>query len=217
MKKVGIIDYNLGNLFSVCQACKEVGIQIVMCKKAGDLKSLDAFILPGVGSFREAMKNMRNSGMDTALISEVKKGKPLFGICLGLQLLFEVSEEFGETAGLGILKGTVKKFPERTLEGNKIRIPNIGWNSVNFNNSGIPIERTPLSEISEKDYLYFVHSFYVEAGYEEYVLSRTKYESVDYVSSVLFENIFATQFHPEKSAEKGLSIYKNWAILNKLI
>lgn len=217
MKKVGIIDYNLGNLFSVCQACKEVGIQIVMCKEAGDLKSLDAFILPGVGSFREAMKNMRNSGMDTALVTEVKKGKPLFGICLGLQLLFEVSEEFGETAGLGILKGTVKKFPERTLEGDKIRIPNIGWNSVNFCNSSMPLERTPLSEISEKDYLYFVHSFYVEAGHEECVLSRTKYESLDYVSSVLFRNIFATQFHPEKSAEKGLSIYRNWAILNKLI
>lgn len=217
MKKVGIIDYNLGNLFSVCQACKKVGIQIVMCKEASDLKSLDAFILPGVGSFKEAMKNMQNSGMDTALVSEVKKGKPLFGICLGLQLLFEASEEFGETIGLGLLKGRVKKFPDRTSEGNKIRIPNIGWNSVTFCSSDIPLERTPLSGISEDDYLYFVHSFYVETGHEECVLSRTEYESVDYVSSVLFGNIFATQFHPEKSAEKGLSIYKNWAILNKLI
>jgi imidazole glycerol-phosphate synthase subunit HisH len=217
MKKVGIIDYNLGNLFSVCQACKEVGIHIVMCKEAHDLDSLDAFILPGVGSFKEAMNNMRKSGMDKALVEEVKKGKPLFGICLGLQLLFDWSEEFGETKGLGILNGRVKKFPDRTANGEKIRIPNIGWNSVKIKESRITDDTTPLSEISENDHVYFVHSYYVETKNKEYVLSTTNYGSIDYPSSVLLGNIFATQFHPEKSAEKGLSIYRNWATSNKLI
>lgn len=217
MKTVGIIDYNLGNLFSVCQACKEVGIQIVMCKEGSDLNSLDAYILPGVGSFKEAMNNLRRSGMDTAIVAEVEKGKPLFGICLGLQLLFDTSEEFGETNGLAILKGRVKKFPHKTSEGTKMRIPNIGWNSVQFQHSSRLVDKSPLSEVSENDYLYFVHSYYVETDNKEFVLSNTKYESVEYVSSVLFGNIFATQFHPEKSAEKGLSIYRNWAILNNLI
>jgi len=217
MKAVGIIDYNLGNLFSVCQACKEVGIQIVMCTEASDLSSLDAYILPGVGSFKEAMNNLRASGMDAVLIEEVKKGKPLFGICLGLQLLFDTSEEFGETEGLGILKGRVKKFPNRTPKGEKIRIPNIGWNSVEIQQSRIPGITTPLIEISENDYVYFIHSYYVETDNKECVLSKTKYESVNYISSVQQGNIFATQFHPEKSGEKGLSIYRNWAISNKLI
>ena len=217
MKKVGIIDYNLGNLFSVSQACKEVGMHIVMCKEARDLASLDAFILPGVGSFKEAMHNMHISGLDKAIVEEVKKGKPLFGICLGLQLLFDSSEEFGETKGLGILKGRVKRFPDRTSEGKKLRIPNIGWNSIEFKGSVNQVKNTPLYEISENDYLYFVHSYYVEADNKEYVLSYAKYESVHYVSSVMMGNIFATQFHPEKSSKKGLSIYKNWAISNNLI
>lgn len=217
MKKVGIIDYKLGNLFSVIQACNIVGMNTVMCETAEDLKNLDAYILPGVGSFREAMANLNSSGIGSALKEQIKHGKPVFGICLGLQLLFDSSEEFGSTAGLGILTGEVKKFTQNTSKIDKIRIPNIGWNSLEFPKIKKIDIQNPLNEILEKDYLYFVHSYYVQTSQNECVLSLTKYGGLKYVSSVQLNNIFATQFHPEKSGEKGLSIYRNWAKINDLI
>lgn len=213
MKKVGIIDYQLGNLFSVIQACQKVGINAVLCAEASQLENLDGYILPGVGAFGEAMNNMRSSGIDIALKAEVAKGKPLFGICLGLQLLFEKSEESEVSAGLGILKGRVKKFPKENEASVKIRVPNIGWNSLEFANGVVRGKHNPLWEVSEDDYFYFVHSYYVETDEMDCILTNTHYHGIKYVSSVFFNNIFATQFHPEKSGEKGLEIYKNWSNL----
>lgn len=213
MKKVGIIDYQLGNLFSVIQACEKVGINAILCTEPGQLKNLDGYILPGVGSFGEAMNNMRSSGLDMALKAEVANGKPLFGICLGLQLLFEKSEESPDIAGLGILKGSVKKFRNGNESGVKIRIPNIGWNSLEFSNGQTCRKENPLSDVSVNDYFYFVHSYFIETDELDCVLTYTHYHAVKYVSSVFRNNIFATQFHPEKSGEKALEIYKKWSNL----
>lgn len=217
MKTVGIIDYKLGNLFSVIQACKMVGMNTVLCETAEDLRNLDAYLLPGVGAFPEAMANLNTSGMGSVLKEEIKNGKPIFGICLGLQLLFERSEEFGNTPGLGILKGEVKKFRKIKSEVNGIKIPNIGWNSLEFSKTQITNFNNPLNEISDTDYLYFVHSYYVVTNQQDCILSLTEYGGFKYVSSVLKENIFATQFHPEKSGKKGLNIYRNWALYNELL
>lgn len=213
MKKVGIIDYQLGNLFSVIQACQKVGINAVLCSEASQLINLDGYILPGVGSFGEAMNNMQSSGLDIALKAEVANGKPLFGICLGLQLLFEKSEESEDATGLGILKGRVKKFPNGNEASVKIRVPNIGWNSLEFTNGVERRKDNPLSEVSEDDYFYFVHSYFIETDEMDCILTNTHYHGIKYASSVFQNNIFATQFHPEKSGEKGLDIYRNWSNL----
>lgn len=210
MKKVGIIDYQLGNLFSVIQACQEVGINAVLCTEASQVENFDGYILPGVGSFGEAMNNMQSSGLDIALKAEVAKGKPLFGICLGLQLLFEKSDESEVANGLGILKGSVKKFPKSNDESVKIRVPNIGWNSLEFANGVVRGKDNPLKDVTEDDYFYFVHSYFVETDETDSILTNTQYHGIKYVSSVFLNNIFATQFHPEKSGEKGLNIYRNW-------
>ena len=133
--------------------------------------------------------------------------------CQGLQLLFEKSEESANTTGLGILKGSVKKFPNRNEADIKIRIPNIGWNSLEFSNGETRRNENPLSDVSDDDYFYFVHSYFIETDEIDCILTYTHYHTVKYVSSVFRNNIFATQFHPEKSGEKGLEIYKKWSNL----
>jgi imidazole glycerol-phosphate synthase subunit HisH len=216
MKKVGIIDYRLGNLFSVVQACNEVGLHTELCSSRNDLSRFDGYILPGVGSFKDAINYLQDSGLADGLINELNKGKPLFGICLGLQLLFESSEEFGLTRGLGIIKGKVKKFEGINLRGEKLRVPNIGWNQLRFN-ADRRDNTSPLNTTLESDYFYFIHSYFVIPDDNETVLTFTDYETNKYVSSILKDNIFATQFHPEKSGIKGLEIYRNWAKKNNLI
>lgn len=216
MKRVAIIDYHLGNLFSVVQACKKVGLDIELCSDSSLLEKFDGFILPGVGSFKDAMSYLQTSGLDKALIQELKKGKPLFGICLGLQLLFDQSEEFGLSKGLGIIPGSVKKFSGFDYNGKKIRVPNIGWNKFYFN----PLRSekiSPLDTLADSVYCYFVHSYYVVPDVQEIALTYTEYESIKYASSIQYKNVFATQFHPEKSGIDGLEIYRNWGNINNLI
>lgn len=213
-KKVVIIDYNLGNLFSVKQACDTVGINAMISSTKEDIDNADALILPGVGAFIEAMHNLENLEIVDAIKNNVKNGKPIFGVCLGLQLLFSRSDEFGSGQGLDLISGTIKKFPS-IINGKKIRVPQIAWNQVVADVKGW--DRTPLQDIADKDFMYFVHSYYVDPVNDSCVLTRTNYEGLDYCSGILENNIFATQFHPEKSAQKGLSIYKNWAHLNNLI
>jgi glutamine amidotransferase len=216
MKKVAIIDYRLGNLFSVVQACNDVGLNTELCTDKNDLFKFDGFILPGVGSFKGAMEYLNNSGISEALVTELNKGKPLFGICLGLQLLFEESEEFGTSKGLGLIAGKVRKFDGLCSQGKKLRVPNIGWNQF-YMNPARSKNITPLSTLTDTDYVYFVHSFYVVPDDKEVILTYTEYEKIKYASSVQKNNIFATQFHPEKSGKKGLEIYRNWGMINNLI
>jgi glutamine amidotransferase len=213
-KKVVIIDYQLGNLFSVKQACDTVGMNAEISSKIEDVLNSDAFILPGVGAFNEAMNNLKKLGLDDVIKQRVKNGTPIFGVCLGQQLLFSESEEFGAGNGLDLISGVIKKFPDH-FEGRKIKVPHIAWNTIYKSKQNW--DSTALNELSNKDFMYFIHSYYVKPDDETCVLSLTDYDSIEFCSAIKSKNIFATQFHPEKSAEKGISIYKNWASIYNLI
>ena len=213
-KNVIIIDFHLGNLFSVKQACDIIGINARISSDKNEIANADALILPGVGAFIEAMQNLKDLDLINSIKDAVAVGKPLFGVCLGLQLLFTSSEEFGSGYGLNFIPGVIKKFPT-ILNDKKIKVPQIQWNKIYSNK--LEWEGTPLSDIKQGEFLYFVHSYYVEPVNDLYILSKTNYGGIEYCSSVIKENIFAVQFHPEKSAENGLSIYKNWATLNNLL
>lgn len=213
-KKVIIIDYNLGNLFSVKQACDTVGMNAKISSSITDIQEADALILPGVGAFIEAMNNLNTMGLVDPIKNAVSSGKPFFGICLGLQLIFSKSEEFGSGEGLDLIKGTIKKFPTH-INDVKIKVPQISWNKISpFKQSW---DNSPLFNIPENEFMYFVHSYFVQPDSEECIMTTTNYEGLDYCSAVYKDNIFATQFHPEKSASKGIQIYHNWATQNNLI
>jgi glutamine amidotransferase len=214
LKKVIIIDYQLGNLFSVKQACDTVGMNSQISSNSEDILNADSLILPGVGAFNEAMNNLKKNTLDSAIKIKVKGGTPIFGICLGQQLLFTESEEFGSGKGLDLIPGVIKRFPE-TLEHRKLKVPHIAWNSIVKRKQGW--NETPLSELNNNEFMYFIHSYFVKPNDDSCILTCTNYDGIEFCSSVFQNNIFATQFHPEKSAEKGISIYKNWALLNNLI
>lgn len=215
-KKVVILDYQLGNLFSVKQACKKVGLNAIISSEKSDILEADAVILPGVGAFMEAMSNMRALDIIEPLTDFVAGGKPLFGICLGQQLLFTESEEFGIERGLNFISGSIRKFPMQNKKQERIKVPQIGWNQIRT--SGNDWHNTPLQDVQDGEYMYFVHSYYVVPEHSENISSVTNYEGLNYSSSVIKSpNIFACQFHPEKSGEIGVNIYKRWAKLNNLI
>lgn len=213
-KKVVIIDYQLGNLFSVKQACDTVGMDAKISSDREDVLNADALILPGVGAFIEAMNNLEKLDLVTAIKEKTTKGIPLFGICLGQQLLFTNSEEFGAGYGLDLIPGVIKKFPAKYHEI-KIKVPHIAWNKIYTNQQ--EWGKTSLQELNNNEFMYFIHSYYVEPTNNDCILTKTNYSGIEFCSSVLINNIFATQFHPEKSGEKGLSIYRNWASINNLI
>lgn len=213
-KKVVIIDYQLGNLFSVKQACDTIGISAKISSQREDVLNADALILPGVGAFIEAMNNLKKFGLDTAIQEKVKNGTPIFGICLGQQLLFTESEEFGAGKGLDLISGVIKRFPEK-LEERVIKVPHIAWNTIYKDSQDW--SQSALSELSNNDFMYFIHSYYVKPSDDVCILTKTNYDGIEFCSSILKNNIFATQFHPEKSANKGISIYKNWALINNLL
>tara|TARA_B100001059_G_C17807135_1_gene569907 strand:+ start:145 stop:801 length:657 start_codon:yes stop_codon:yes gene_type:complete len=213
-KSVVIIDYQLGNLFSVNQACRHVGINAFISSNKDDILSADALILPGVGAFMQAMSNLNNLDLIDAINKKVRRGTPIFGICLGLQLLFTKSEEFGSANGLDLISGTIKKFPNK-LKNKEIKVPHIMWNQIYSQNKSW--NESPLKELNNFDFMYFIHSYYVEPTGNNSILTKTNYDGIEFCSSIIKNNIFATQFHPEKSADKGISIYKNWALINDLI
>jgi len=207
-RKVIIIDYQLGNLFSVKQACDTVGINAEISALKKDILDADALILPGVGAFIEAMNNLKKLDLIDAIKGKVNNGIPIFGICLGQQLFFTESEEFGAGNGLDLIPGMIKRFPEE-LNGKKVKVPQIAWNKIY--SSGQEWDKTPLTELQQDEFMYFIHSYYVKPTLSDCILTLTNYDGIEFCSSILDRNLFATQFHPEKSGEKGLSIYRNWA------
>jgi glutamine amidotransferase len=208
-KKLVIIDYGHGNLFSINQACIHLGYSPIISSDQKVILDADSLILPGVGAFKVAMNELTKKGLIEPIKEFVKKGNNLMGVCLGMQLLFETSEEFGINVGLGLINGNVLKFPY-TFNEKKIRIPQIGWNKLFEDKSTNKWINTPLEEVSEEDYMYFIHSYYANPSDTKDVLSFSYYQDIKYCTSVQKGNIFGFQFHPEKSAEKGLSIYKNF-------
>ena len=210
MKTVAIIDFRMGNLFSVNQAIKNVGLLPIITNEIKVIEKADAIVLPGVGAFAEAMFNLSELNLTNLIVESIQQAKPFMGICLGFQLLFSKSEEFGQTDGLRILDGVVKKFKFNEELKKRVKVPQIGWNKIMpFNEN--KWNASLLSGVGFNEFMYFVHSFYVDTSDEDIILTKTNYEGTNFCSSIEYKNIFASQFHPEKSAREGMKIYKNFA------
>jgi glutamine amidotransferase len=198
---VALIDYGMGNLGSVAKALETVGFEVKVTSDGEDLRKANAVVLPGVGAFGDAINRLRELKLDDALKREIlDRRKPFLGICLGLQLLFEESYEFGQHKGLGIFEGEVLHF------GNRVsKVPHMGWNEIH------PLREHPiLNGLKDGDFFYFVHSYYVRPKREDIVLTQTDYDGFYFTSGVAHENIIAFQFHPEKSQKKGLKLLENF-------
>jgi len=208
-KKVAIVDYQLGNLFSVRQACVHLGYDATITSNKEDVINADYVILPGVGAFADAMDTLKRYDLVAPMKDFIASGKPFMGVCLGLQLLFSESEEFGTTKGLNIIEGVAKRFPPKDNEGNVLKVPQIEWNQI-VAASDERWNKSPLKSSKSGDYMYFVHSYYVVPQSDQYILSLTEYGGLTYCSSAIKDNVFACQFHPEKSGTHGLDIYKSF-------
>lgn len=196
---IAIIDYGVGNLFSLTSSFKYVGADVVVTSDPNEIKKADKIILPGVGAFGDAIKKLKDTGLDKIVIEEAKNGKPLMGICLGMQLLFEKSYEYGEYEGLGLLKGSVVSMENYIDES--LKIPHIGWNSLSIK------KESPLFKyLKNGDCVYFVHSYFAK-DCEDSLLATTEYGK-ELTASVAYKNIYGCQFHPEKSGDVGLKILK---------
>lgn len=202
---IALIDYDAGNTKSVEKALHFLGQEAVLTRDREELLAAEKVILPGVGNFGEAMANLERFGLVSVIRQIVERKTPFLGICLGLQLLFEESEEAPGVPGLGILKGKILKIPE--AEG--LKIPHMGWNSLHLKNQGRLFRNIP-----EESYVYFVHSYYLKAVEREIVKAAASY-GVEIDASVEKDNVFACQFHPEKSSEVGLNILKNFVSLGE--
>ena len=197
---IAIIDYGVGNLFSLKSSFKAVGADAIITNDIETIKNADKIILPGVGAFKDAADKLFSSGLAEIVIEEANLGKPLLGICLGMQLLFEKSYEYGETKGLGLLKGEIR--PLKDVISPELKIPHIGWNALKFNGNKSPL----FKYINEGDCVYFVHSFYAE-GCDDSLIATAEY-SKDITAAVGKDNVFGCQFHPEKSGNVGLNILR---------
>lgn len=202
---VAVIDYDAGNIRSVEKAMAALGEESVVTRDAGTILAADHVILPGVGAFGDAMEELHKYRLKEVIEETVGKGTPFLGICLGLQLLFEGSEESDGVEGLGILQGRIVRLPE--AQG--VKIPHIGWNSLRYPNPGRLFEG-----IKEEAYVYFVHSYYLQAKDSAIVTATTEYASLIH-ASVEKDNVFACQFHPEKSSDVGMRILKNFLKINR--
>ncbi len=202
---LAIVDYGMGNLRSVQKGFAKVGMEAAVVNTPEDIGRASAVVLPGVGAFRDCMRNLEELGLAGPIIRSIESGKPFLGICLGLQLLFSESHEFGVHKGLGVFKGKVLRFP-----GNSgLKVPHMGWNTINIKN------RPPvLSGVPDGSSFYFVHSYYVAPEDQSIVAATTEY-GIEYTSMVWKDNIFAVQFHPEKSQSMGLEILRAFGALAK--
>ena len=208
---IAVIDYGVGNFFSLLSSLNYVGLDTKLTNNIEEIKNAKGIILPGVGAFRDAIGNLEKYGLKETLINEAKNGKPFLGICLGMQMLFEKSYEYGEYEGLGLINGTVEEIKKYVSENSDLKIPHMGWNSLIIN------ERFKddkiLKDVDNNEYVYYVHSYFAKTDtknivtYSEY---GTKIPGI-----VKNENVYGMQFHPEKSGDTGLKLLKNWGELIK--
>lgn len=203
---IGIIDYGMGNLFSVSQALKRLDVPYFLSENKEELIKADRLILPGVGAFKDAMNRLNEAGLSEMIKELVQTGKPLLGICLGMQLLFEESEEHGLTKGLGLLPGRVVHFPGVTQEGESYKVPHMGWNRLSFHHP------SPILQNIEENFVYFVHSYYARTNEKEVVIAECQYD-VKVPAIVGRKNVFGMQFHPEKSGKTGMELLRNFTNL----
>lgn len=206
MKKIGVIDYGTGNLRSVVKAFEFIGADVSLIKETQDARDVDAMVFPGQGTFDQCIGSLKQTGLDILIKKWIEADKPYFGICLGLQVLFSSSEE-GNKKGLGLLQGEVKRFDI----GSNYKIPHMGWNSVHWSKGKRDLL---LDGITNGDQFYFVHSYHLKNVTGDFQTYLTSY-GYDFISGIRVGNCIATQFHPEKSQEKGLKLYRNF--LEKLV
>ncbi len=217
--KVAIVDYDMGNLFSVKHACAHVGLEAVITSSRDEVLAADAVILPGIGAFGDAMEALRRLDLVSTLQHVAASSKPLFGVCLGMQLLMSESFEFGRHAGLGIIPGVVTRLEERAGLDRVVKVPQVCWNRVNrrATNDSDPWAGTLFEGLPDGVFMYFVHSFYCKPADESRVIAPTRYGNTEFCSALGYRNIFACQCHPERSGPDGLRVYRNLAsILQQL-
>ena len=202
---IAIVDYGVGNLFSLKSSFSAIGADTIITPDPDVIKKADKILLPGVGAFGDAAEKLKKSGLGDLIIEEVKKGKPLLGICLGMQLLFEKSYEYGEHEGLGLIKGEIR--PISDVIPKDLKIPHIGWNALNFKGDASPI----FKNIKDGDFVYFVHSYY-GTNCKENIIATTEY-GAELTAAVQNNNVFGCQFHPEKSGNVGLNILRGFCDL----
>jgi imidazole glycerol-phosphate synthase subunit HisH len=200
---IAVVDYGMGNLRSVAKALERVGARVEVTSQAERIAAADAVVLPGVGAFGRCMENLKGAGLEGVVRDAAASERPFLGICVGMQILFDESEEFGPVAGLGILPGRVRRF---VADSPDLKVPHMGWNKLEVK------RRAPhLDGIEDGQYVYFVHSYYVDCD-QSLAATVTDYSGA-FVSSVWRDNLFAVQFHPEKSQENGLRLLENFAHL----
>lgn len=204
-----VLDYGIGNVFSVMQALQKIGANPILTSDLATIRQADRMIVPGVGAFNKAVNRLKHLGMDEAILEFVATERPMLGICVGMQLLMEKGMEFGETKGLGLFKGTVEQIQAKDHDGQDLRVPVIGWNTLNR-----PSSRTwngsVLAETSDTSAYYFVHSFAVNAQNSEDILATTTVGADSVVSAIARDNIIGVQFHPERSSHDGLKLLKSF-------
>jgi len=211
--RVAIVDFGMGNLFSVKQACERAGLAVSVTRSPAEVVEADATILPGVGAFANAMANLHDLGMVGALRQVAASSKPLVGVCLGMQLLMTESAEFGHHKGLNIIPGTATRLDPRGEDGRAQKVPHVGWNRLFRNRAGgrDAWDHTLLEGLPDGVFLYFVHSMYVRPEMREVVLATTTYGVNEFCSALQYRNVFGCQCHPERSGPHGLRVYANLA------
>ena len=203
--KIVVVDYGIGNIQSIFNALLKIkGINIVLSDGEDEILKADGLILPGVGAFKKAMEELNLRNLPNTLSKYISQNKPFLGICLGMQLLFESSEEFGHTKGLGFVKGSVDNFPSNMSS----KLPHVSWNSIRIQE--LNLDDNIFKGIKNKEDFYFVHSYICKPKNHSIILSKTEYGGVNFCSSIQQKNIYACQFHPEKSGISGLKVIKNF-------
>ncbi|PCJ50963.1 MAG: imidazole glycerol phosphate synthase subunit HisH [Gammaproteobacteria bacterium] len=203
---IGVLDYGAGNLKNVCRAIDHLGFNYRLVSTVDGVHAVDKLIIPGVGAFKVAMEQLEKLGLTESLRQLAEKGIPIMGICLGMQLLFEQSSEFGVSKGIGLIKGEINKIPSVGINGHQLKVPHIGWNELIINKSILQI----VNGIETDDPVYFVHSYRVEGIEESDLVAYCTYDGLVIPSIVKRRNIIGCQFHPEKSGEIGLKIFDNF-------
>lgn len=215
MRKVSVIDYGMGNILSVERSLEYCGAQVEIVNKHKEIIQADLLVLPGVGAFKNAMKELENLEIIESIQSFLKKGNPFMGICLGMQMMLEASIEFGYTKGLGVIAGQVEVIPNTTVNGITHKVPHVGWTQIympEFQAEPVMWDKTILKGISNEDFFYFVHSFTAKPD-EKFRLADAEYGGRKISAVIKKDNLYGCQFHPEKSGEAGLRIIQNFVNL----